>query len=241
MPTIWTLLRAAVIAAGSSAALVVGGPLGSANADPVPPAPAPNIGEQLLNSATGAPQMLRDFANAFASAPATAPKPSPLASAATPIQQPPAAIPGAVPAVPGQAPSPLVPGTTSFVPGTTSFVPGATAPAGTPATPLPATAIPGMTPSAPAPALAPAQLLPSASISLPQLPFFPLPLPQQISLPGDLASLGAGGVTPPRSYQPGTTAGGVAVPRGPQLGTAPAPTAPALASSPLQFALSALP
>jgi hypothetical protein len=227
MPTIRTLLRAAAVAAGSSTALVVGGLLGSANADPVPPAPVPNIGEQLANTAASAPQMFQNLAGAFTGAAATPPAPSPLASAGIQVPQPPAAVPGPTSAMPGA--TPLTPGATALVPGANSLVPGATAPPANPATPGITSGIPGLTPAAPA-ATSPAQLLPSAHIDLPQLPFLPVPLPQQLSLPGDLASLGAGGVPVPRSSQPGTTA----------MPT-PAP-APATSGSPLSsFPLSALP
>jgi hypothetical protein len=40
----------------------------------------------------------------------------------------------------------------------------------------------------------PAGLLPQAQLNLPQMPFLPVPLPQQISLPGDLTALATGGV-----------------------------------------------
>jgi len=36
-------------------------------------------------------------------------------------------------------------------------------------------------------------MLPQAQLNLPQMPFLPLPLPQQVSLPGDLTSLISGG------------------------------------------------
>jgi hypothetical protein len=45
-------------------------------------------------------------------------------------------------------------------------------------------------PAAPAAVAAPAQgLIPSAEVSIPQVPGSPLPLPQQVNFPGDLASL----------------------------------------------------
>ena len=49
-------------------------------------------------------------------------------------------------------------------------------------------------PAAAAPATGPAGLLPQAQLNLPQMPFLPVPLPQQVSLPGDLTSLITGGV-----------------------------------------------
>jgi len=182
MPTIWTLLRATAVVLGGSAALLAGG---IANADPTPPVPAPNIGQQLLNTAANAPQMLQSLATALGATPPAPATPPPLASAA--IQMPQlsqsASAPGA-----GSA----LPGTTPLIPGVTSLLPGATT--GTPAT------VPGTAPSA----AGPAQLVPSAQLGLPQVPFLPVPLPQQVSLPGDLASLATGGIPLPRGTQPGT-------------------------------------
>jgi len=107
----------------------------------------------------------------------------------------------------------------------------------TPTLPAPAapasglTGIPGLTPTvpaAPAPATGPAGLLPQAQLNLPQMPFLPVPLPQQISLPGDLTSLITGGV--PASP-------GVGSP-----GLVPVPAAaPVTAPNPLYFPVSGLP
>ncbi|KAA8969225.1 hypothetical protein [Mycobacterium sp.] len=172
MPTIWTLLRATAVVLGGSAALLAGGLLGTAHADPAPPIPAPNIGQQLLNTAASAPQMLQSLATALGATPPAPATPPPLASAAIQMPQLPqsAAAPGATSAVPGA------------LPGATSLLPGA-----------------------PTPAAGPAQLVPSAQLGLPQVPFLPVPLPQQVSLPGDLASLATGGIPLPRGAQPGTT------------------------------------
>ena len=79
MSTIWTLFRATAVVAGSSAALLMGGLMGTAHADPAPPVPAPNIGQQLVTSAAGAPQVLQNLATALGGQP---PTPPPLASAA---------------------------------------------------------------------------------------------------------------------------------------------------------------
>jgi hypothetical protein len=66
-------------------------------------------------------------------------------------------------------------------------------------------------------------MLPQAQLNLPQMPFLPLPLPQQVSLPGDLTSLISGGAP-------------VSTPSVPV--SAPAPvTSP----NPLLFPVSALP
>jgi hypothetical protein len=226
MSTIWTLLRATAVVGGSSAALLMGGLMGTAHADPVPPAPAPNIPQQLVTSAAGAPQVLQNFATAIGGQPAT---PPPLASIRVPQ--------------PGET---GLPGATSALPGATSLFPGAAAPAATSATPglgipgltptvpaatsaTPGLGIPGLTPTAPAATTGPAGLLPQAQLNLPQMPFLPVPLPQQISLPGDLTSLMTGGV--PAS--PGISSPGL-------VPVAPA-AAPVTAPNPLLFPVSGLP
>ena len=231
MSTIWTLLRATAVVAGSSAALLAGGLMGTAHADPAPPIPAPNIGQQLVTSAAGAPQVLQNLGTALSGQPAA---PPPLASIRVP--QPSAAgVPGATSAVPGV--TSLIPGTTSAAPAATSATPGLGIPGLTPTLPAPAapasglTGIPGLTPTvpaAPAPVTGPAGLLPQAQLNLPQMPFLPVPLPQQISLPGDLTSLMTGGV--PAS--PGV--------RSPGLVPVPA-AAPVTSPNPLYFPVSGLP
>jgi hypothetical protein len=231
MSTIWTLLRATAVVAGSSAALLAGGLMGTAHADPAPPVPAPNIGQQLVTSAAGAPQVLQNLGTALSGQPAA---PPPLASIRVP--QPSAAgVPGATSAVPGV--TSLIPGATSAAPAATSATPGLGIPGLTPTLPAPAapasglTGIPGLTPTvpaAPAPATGPAGLLPQAQLNLPQMPFLPVPLPQQISLPRDLTSLVTGGV--PASP-------GVGSP-----GLVPVPAAaPATSPNPLYFPVSGLP
>jgi hypothetical protein len=231
MSTIWTLLRAGAVVAGSSAALLAGGLMGTAHADPAPPVPAPNIGQQLVTSAAGAPQVLQNLGTALSGQPAA---PPPLASIRVP--QPSAAgVPGATSAVPGV--TSLIPGTTSAAPAATSATPGLGIPGLTPTLPAPAapasglTGIPGLTPTvpaAPAPATGPAGLLPQAQLNLPQMPFLPVPLPQQISLPGDLTSLLTGGV--PAS--PGVSSPGLV----------PVPAAaPVTSPNPLYFPVSGLP
>lgn len=253
MSTIWTLFRATAVVAGGSAALLMGGLMGTAHADPVaPPVPAPNIGQQLVTSAAGAPQVLQNIAGVLGGQPQT---PPPLASAAIKLPEPTAAglpgatsaVPGATSLIPGAAPAATSPTPGLGIPGLTPTPPAPTAPASglgipglTPTLPAPTapasglTGIPGLTPTVPAaaaPVTGPAGLLPQAQLNLPQMPFLPLPLPQQVSLPGDLTSLLNGGV-----------------PVSSGLGTAPvaslpvAPVAaPAMAPNPLNFPVSGLP
>jgi len=228
MSTIWTLLRATAVVAGSSAALLAGGLMGTAHADPAPPVPAPNIGEQLVTSAAGAPQALQNLATAMGAQP---PAPPPLASIRVP-QPSTTGLPGAASAVPGA--TSLIPGA---APAATTATPGLGIPGLTPTVPAPAATAPGLTgiprltptvPAAPAPATGPAGLLPQAQLNLPQLPFLPVPLPQQVSLPGDLTSLVNGGV--PAS--PGISSPGLV----------PVPAAaPVTTPNPLFFPVSGLP
>jgi hypothetical protein len=233
MSTIWTLLRATTVVAGTSAALLVGGLMGTAHADPAPPVPAPNIGEQLVTSAANAPQVLQNLATNLGAQP---PAPPPLASAAIKVPQPSAAgLPGATSAVPGA--TSLIPGATGAAPAATTATPGLGIPGLTPTLPAPAApapgiaGIPGLTPTvpaAPAPVTGPAGLLPQAQLNLPQMPFLPVPLPQQVSLPRDLTSLMTGGV--PASP-------GIGSP-----GMVPVPAAaPVTSPNPLFFPVSGLP
>jgi hypothetical protein len=231
MSNVRMLLRATAVVVGSSAALLLGGLVGTAHADPGPSVPTPNIGEQLVTSAANAPQILQNLASALGGQPAT---PPPLASAAIKMPQPSAAVPGAS-AIPGAGSA--IPGATSLFPGATaapaatSATPGLGLPGLTPTVPAPAApaaglpGIPGLTPTvpaAPAPLTGPAALLPQAQLNLPQLPFLPVPLPQQVSLPGDLTSLATGGVAaPPAASVPAV--------------------APVTAPNPLLFPVSGLP
>jgi hypothetical protein len=258
MSTIWTLFRATAVVAGSSAALLMGGLMGTAHADPAAPVPAPNIGQQLV---TGAPQVLQNLAGALGGQPQT---PPPLATIKVPEPST-AGLPGATPAAPGA--TSLIPGASSLVPGaspaSTAATPGLGIPGLTPTLPAPATpasgltgipgltptlpapatpasgltGIPGLTPTVPAastPAAGPAGLLPQAQLNLPQLPFLPVPLPQQISLPGDLTALVNGGV--PASPAPAIGSAGLL----PVPAAAPA-TAPVATPNPLLFPVSGLP
>ncbi len=194
MSTIWTLFRATAVVAGSSAALLMGGLMGTAHADPAaPPIPAPNIGQQLV---TAAPQVMQNLGTALSGQPAT---PPPLASIRVP-QPSTTGLPGTASAVPGT--TSLVPRLPGAAPAATTATPGLGIPGLTQTLPAPAapaspiTGIPGLTPTVPAaaPTTGPAGLLPQAQLNLPQMPFLPVPLPQQISLPGDLTALATGGV-----------------------------------------------
>jgi hypothetical protein len=231
MSTIWTLLRATAVVAGSSAALLMGGLMGTAHADPAaPPIPAPNIGEQLVTSAASAPQVLQNLGTALSGQPAT---PPPLASIRVP-QPSTAGLPGAASAVPGA--TSLVPGLPGAAPAATTATPGLGIPGLTPTLPAPAApasgiaGFPGLTPTVPAaaPATGPAGLLPQAQLNLPQLPFLGVPLPQQVSLPGDLTSLLTGGVP---------ASSGIS-----SHGLVPVPAAaPVTSPNPLYFPVSGLP
>jgi hypothetical protein len=221
MSTIRTLLRAATVAVGSSTALLASGLMGAAaHADPAQPVPAPNSGDQVTTSPVDPNQVLQHIA--ITALGAQPPAPPPLAGAAIKVPQP---------------VTTAVPGTVTTIPGSTSFFPGTTAatPAATTAAPGLGSGIPGLTPTMPAPAGAapltgPAALTPSAQLTLPQLPFLPVPLPQQVSLPGDLTALAPAGVPMPRGVtQPGTTVASV-----------PA-TAPVTSPNPLLLPLSGLP
>lgn len=216
MSIIWTVLRATAILGGLMAALLTGG---IAHADTAPSVPAPSIGgigEQLSAAAANAPQVLQNFGSALGVLPPPAPvTPPPLAGASITMPQP---VPAAA------APASALPGTPAGIPGINSVIPQAPAATSRPAT------VPGL--PATAPAIAPG--MPSAHLDLPQVPFLPVPLPQQISLPGALTSLAPGGVPLPHG---GPTAPPVGVPA---AAPAPAP-APAPATDALLVPLSALP
>ena len=66
----------------------------------------------------------------------------------------------------------------------------ARAPAAAPAVPAAAPA------AAAAPATAAQNLIPSGEVNVPSVPFLPVPLPQQVSFPGDLAALMPSGLMP---------------------------------------------
>ena len=216
MSTMWKLLRATAILGGLMAALLASG---IAHADPAPLVPGPGlggIGGQLASVAANAPQALQNAGTALGVLPPPKPAaPPPLAGASITVPQPGSA---AVPAAPA---APALPGTTAGIPGITSPVPGV------PAAQVPQpSAVPGTI--AGAPATGPGPLLPQTQLNLPQLPLLPVPLPQQVSLPGDLASLAPGAVPIP----PGV------VPTGPAVA---APAAAAAAPTNPLIPLSALP
>jgi hypothetical protein len=236
MSTIGTLFRATAVVAGSSAALLLGGLMGTAHADPVP-VPTPDISQQLVGTAAQAPQMLQNVAGALGGQPAT---PPPLASASIKMPQTPAAsstVPGA---------SSLLPGLASPAPAATSTpglgIPGLTTPA--PATTTsPGLGLPGLTPTVPAaaaPATNPAAMLPQAQLNLPQIPGLPFPLPQQVSLPGDLTALLTGG-SPVSSGLASAAGLPAAVAPVASLPAVAAPVAPVATPNPLLFPVSALP
>jgi hypothetical protein len=188
----------------------------------------------LATTAAGAPQVLQNLAGALGGQPQT---PPPLATIKVPEPST-AGLTGTTPAAP--AATSLIPGASSLVPGassaSTAATPGLGIPGLTPTLPAPATpasgltGIPGLTPTVPAASTptGPAGLLPQAQLNLPQMPFLPVPLPQQISLPGDLTSLINGGV--PAS--PGVSSPGLL----------PAPAAaPVSTPNPMLFPVSGLP
>ncbi len=136
----------------------------------------------------------------------------------------PAAVPPPVPSVPGlpglpflqqlatnpAAATQLIQGLTSMLASAQTAAPAAAtpAPAAAAAAPAPAPAAtasvtlpqPAAPAAAPAPATAPAtagqNLLPSGEMNIPNMPFLPVPLPQQVSFPGDLAALMPSGLLP---------------------------------------------
>jgi hypothetical protein len=223
MSTVRTFVRATAVVAGSSAALLFGGLMGTAHADPAP-VPTPDISQQLVGTAAQAPQMLQSVAGALGGQPAT---PPPLASASIKMPQQ-AAAP--------TAGSSLLPGLASPTQATTAApslgIPGLSTPA--PATTSsPGLSLPGLTaPAAPAPAANPVGMLPQAQLNLPQIPGMPFPLPQQVSLPGDLTSLFTGG-------SPLTS--GLASAAGIPAAAAPAATLPLTAAPAATLPLTAAP
>ena len=90
MSTVRTLFRATAVVAGSSAALLMGGLMGTAHADPAP-VPTPDISQQLVGTVAQAPQMLQSVAGALGGQPAT---PPPLAGRQASISKPTALAPG---------------------------------------------------------------------------------------------------------------------------------------------------
>src|ERR1700742_1332293 len=186
MSTVRTFVRATAVVAGSSAALLFGGLMGTAHADPAP-VPTPDISQQLVGTAAQAPQMLQSVAGALGGQPAT---PPPLASASIKMPQTAGTTGPALPAGSSLLPGLASPTPTSATPGL--GLPGLTSPAPA-ATSTPGLGLPGLTTPAAAPATNPAAMLPQAQLNLPQIPGLPFPLPQQVSLPGDLTSLLTGG------------------------------------------------
>ena len=214
------MLATCMIATTGAAGLALG-LSATAAADPAAaPAPAPSVPglpflQQLVTNPAAATQLIQGLTSMLGSAQAAAP-----ATAATP------AVAAAPTPAAAAAPTP--------------------APAATASVTLPQPAAPA---AAPAPATAPAtagqNLLPSGEMNIPNMPFLPVPLPQQVSFPGDLAALMPSGLLP--GAKP------AAAPVAPAAAPAPAPPAPAPAAvapaapapgaglAPLVMPLSALP
>jgi hypothetical protein len=167
------------ILVGSSAALLTGG-IARADTAPAPPPAIPglNMFENLINPAN-APQLMQAAASVLTGAQGARATPVTPPSLATP------AFPGIAPAhaaFPGIAPAnaafPGIPPSNAAFPG----IPPANA------------AFPGIVPATVPAATAPAipvasGLIPTGELTLPSLPGLPIPLPQRLTFPGDLASL----------------------------------------------------
>src|SRR5947209_3878680 len=148
MSTVRTFVRATAVVAGSSAALLFGGLMGTAHADPAP-VPSPDISQQLVGTAAQAPQLLQSVAGALGGQPAT---PPPLASASIKMPQTPAAAtPGALTSLLGGG-SPLSSGLASAA--------GLPATAAAPAATLPLATAPVVPATATNPLLFPVSALP---------------------------------------------------------------------------------
>lgn len=172
-------------------------------------------------------------------------------SPAAAAQPAPAPVPPAVPGMPmmnqlANAPQ-LLQGLASALTGTATPAPVTPAPTATaaltlPQSPLPAT--PAMAPST-APALAtPAApgLLPTGQVNVPDVPLLPVPLPQQVSFPGDLASLMPfGGLMPNYSSTPAVPATASVAPATAPVAPATTPATSAAGLAPLLIPLSGLP
>jgi hypothetical protein len=119
--------------------------------------------------------------------------------------------------------------------------------------PQPPAALPG-TPAAPVntpaatPATAPQNVVPTGQMNVPNVPFLPVPLPQSVAFPGDLAALMPAG-TPlanlapksPPATAPAATAPAATAPAAPPAPAPAAPAAPGAGVAPLLMPLSALP
>ncbi len=194
------LLASSLIAAGGAVSLAVAFSATAAAEPAVPPANpgVPNLHmiEQFISLApTNAPELIQGFASAM-----TGGAIPPATSASVPVAPPPTA----------SAALTLPPAATGL--------PQTTLPSVTPAALAPAAAVPATTP-----AVAPGVMLPTAEATLPTVPGLPVPLPQSVKFPGDLATLmpaNLAGLLP----QP-TAPAPVAVPA-----PVPAPGAPAAAT-----------
>ena len=230
------MLATCMIATTGAAGLALG-LSATAAADPAAaPAPAPSVPglpflQQLVTNPAAATQLIQGLTSMLGSAQAAAP-----AAAATPA---PAAA--ATPAV-AAAPTPAV----AAAPTPAAAAAPTPAPAATASVTLPQPAAPA---AAPAPATAPAtagqNLLPSGEMNIPNMPFLPVPLPQQVSFPGDLAALMPSGLLPgakPAAAPVAPAAAPAPAPAAPApAAAAPAAPAPGVGLAPLVMPLSALP
>jgi hypothetical protein len=198
MSRIRNALTTTAILVGSSAALLTGG-IARADTAPAPPPAIPglNMFENLINPAN-APQLLQAAASVLTgaqAAPVTPVTPPSLATASVTLpQQPAATVPGAA-AFPG-----IVPGAATLPGIVPPTVPAATVPAAT----APATVFPGIMPATPPATPVANGLIPTGELTLPSVPGLPIPLPQRLAFPGDLASLLPG--SPGAAVSPGAAA-----------------------------------
>ncbi|CAJ1580600.1 hypothetical protein [[Mycobacterium] wendilense] len=160
MSGIRSALSTTAIVVGAGAAMLTGGIAKADPAAPAPPVPAPNV------PGLNVVEQIVD--------PAAAPQ----------LLQNAASILTGTPATPAAPAAPPPVATASVnLPQQLTGLPG-TAPG------APASTLPGMPVTAPATtATTPAVTQPGAEITLPQVPGLPVPLPQQVSFPGDLVSL----------------------------------------------------
>ena len=214
------MLATCMIATTGAAGLALG-LSATAAADPAAaPAPAPSVPglpflQQLVTNPAAATQLIQGLTSMLGSAQAAAP-----AAAATP------AVAAAPTPAAAAAPTP--------------------APAATASVTLPQPAAPAAAPAAAtAPATAAPNLLPSGEMNIPNMPFLPVPLPQQVSFPGDLAALMPSGLLPgakPAAAPVAPAAAPAPAPAAPApAAAAPAAPAPGVGLAPLVMPLSALP
>jgi len=222
------MLATCMIATTGAAGLALG-LSATAAADPAAaPAPAPSVPglpflQQLVTNPAAATQLIQGLTSMLGSAQAAAP-----ATAATPAV--------------AAAPTPAV----AAAPTPAAAAAPTPAPAATASVTLPQPAAPAAAPAAAtAPATAAPNLLPSGEMNIPNMPFLPVPLPQQVSFPGDLAALMPSGLLPgakPAAAPVAPAAAPAPAPAAPApAAAAPAAPAPGVGLAPLVMPLSALP